>query len=605
VKNALQYQHLDHEYAFHMEILEKVLNRSDRTCNLSDKRDVGRRTRVRTHPTAAPLKEIRLNPTTAIVAAALACSIAPAALAQFSSDPTTQLQVGDNAGNAPKVRINPLGGYYVAWQGGQFDGGNTLVQRLDENGNPQWTAGGVQVTDAQYTGSFEDYGFTVDALGNAIVAYRDNHTGSLQIALQKVAPDGTTPWGANGVTIVHPAGFADSPHSPRVVVTSDGNYVVAYSRGTTTSTATSRAFYQKVNSSTGALMWNSGESVMIAPTANGYTAADMVLSDNGNVIATFFTAGSFSVSRRIHAQKLDGATGAQLWNGGVPKVVQTASTLQIGNFPTVISDQGNGVVIGWYETASPFQCKFQHLDAAGTELVASGGVGSPVIAGEQRTSPHIAFDPATGSTYMSYVQSSAPTESLRGVSVQMFDSSGTAQWGNGVTITPLVTAPPTPSFTRVTLTSGGVIVSWFEGLDASGTLQMIVRSAMVSEEGSLEWPSILEVNTLQNPKSRLDAVSLPGGATVLAYGHNPGTLNIIASRVNSDGTLGNPAPTCGSADFDGDGDTGTDADIEAFFACLGGSCCPTCGSADFDFDGDTGTDADIEAFFRVLGGGTC
>jgi len=62
---------------------------------------------------------------------------------------------------------------------------------------------------------------------------------------------------------------------------------------------------------------------------------------------------------------------------------------------------------------------------------------------------------------------------------------------------------------------------------------------------------------------------------------------------------------CGSADFDGDGDTGTDLDIEAFFACLGGSCCATCGSADFDGDGDTGTDLDIEAFFRVLGGGSC
>ena len=66
-----------------------------------------------------------------------------------------------------------------------------------------------------------------------------------------------------------------------------------------------------------------------------------------------------------------------------------------------------------------------------------------------------------------------------------------------------------------------------------------------------------------------------------------------------------PGPTCGGADFDGDGDTGTDFDIEAFFACLGGNCCGTCGSADFDGDGDVGTDFDIEAFFRVLGGGTC
>jgi hypothetical protein len=64
-------------------------------------------------------------------------------------------------------------------------------------------------------------------------------------------------------------------------------------------------------------------------------------------------------------------------------------------------------------------------------------------------------------------------------------------------------------------------------------------------------------------------------------------------------------PACGSPDFDGDGDTATDADIEAFFACLAGNCCPACGSADFDGDGDTATDADIEAFFRVLAGGTC
>ena len=61
----------------------------------------------------------------------------------------------------------------------------------------------------------------------------------------------------------------------------------------------------------------------------------------------------------------------------------------------------------------------------------------------------------------------------------------------------------------------------------------------------------------------------------------------------------------GNADFDGDGDTATDADIEAFFACLAGNCCAMCGTADFDGDGDTATDADIEAFFRVLAGGAC
>jgi hypothetical protein len=64
------------------------------------------------------------------------------------------------------------------------------------------------------------------------------------------------------------------------------------------------------------------------------------------------------------------------------------------------------------------------------------------------------------------------------------------------------------------------------------------------------------------------------------------------------------APTC-TADFDGDGDIGTDQDIEAFFRCLAGTCCNLCASSDFNNDGDFGTDQDIESFFRVLAGGAC
>jgi hypothetical protein len=72
-------------------------------------------------------------------------------------------------------------------------------------------------------------------------------------------------------------------------------------------------------------------------------------------------------------------------------------------------------------------------------------------------------------------------------------------------------------------------------------------------------------------------------------------------------SVGVTPPTCGSADFDCDGDSGTDADIEAFFACIAGSCpaAPCASTADFNMDGDSGTDADIESFFRVLAGGPC
>ena len=97
---------------------------------------------------------------------------------------------------------------------------------------------------------------------------------------------------------------------------------------------------------------------------------------------------------------------------------------------------------------------------------------------------------------------------------------------------------------------------------------------------------------------RLDADS---GWLVESTSGVGGTIDI---RVRTNIHLG---PTCGSADFDCDGDTATDFDIEAFFRCVAGDCpqAPCTSTADFDGDGDSATDFDIEAFFRVLAGGTC
>jgi hypothetical protein len=98
------------------------------------------------------------------------------------------------------------------------------------------------------------------------------------------------------------------------------------------------------------------------------------------------------------------------------------------------------------------------------------------------------------------------------------------------------------------------------------------------------------------------ALPMPTDIRVFAGGSGTTTVGNITAWDNI-----TVAPVCGSADFNCDGDVGTDADIEAFFACLGGNCpdvpCPS--NADFNGDGDVGTDSDIEAFFRVLGGGAC
>src|SRR6185295_3337051 len=118
------------------------------------------------------------------------------------------------------------------------------LQRLDSSGHQVWVHNGVNAADTNFS-STEDYGLAADANGNAIIAFRDDSTGVTQIAIQKVAPDGSLLFGPHGIIVSASAGGSDGVHTPNVTVTSDGSYVVCYSRSSTTSNG--RAWYQKVD----------------------------------------------------------------------------------------------------------------------------------------------------------------------------------------------------------------------------------------------------------------------------------------------------------------------------------------------------------------------
>jgi hypothetical protein len=146
------------------------------------------------------------------------------------------------------------------------------------------------------------------------------------------------------------------------------------------------------------------------------------------------------------------------------------------------------------------------------------------------------------------------------------------------------------------------------GLNASNNVTpMLSGDGQTAISGDLIWDAIHGTRTLEQAFafSRLDTTGWSNfAATGLAYG---GTVlcGFATDPAGATEAWFADLGGCGTADFNGDGAVGTDADIEAFFACLAGDCCATCWSADFNGDGAVGTDADIESFFRVLAGGSC
>ncbi len=246
-----------------------------------------------------------------------------------------------------------------------------------------------------------------------------------------------------------------------------------------------------------------------------------------------------------------------------------------------------------------------------------------------------------GGNYASWMHALSP-DGLKGVGS---GSSGlgtrTAVWGSTYTWCSMIETPP------------GYRNTVAEGM--SPDLRTIVGSAGVSgneataafiwtaEDGTMVIPSPfpnltnIELNSVDDARSIVGGIASASSSGAMGigviwcrgsglmdaneyfavrgvptFGMPIGSINGISAdgrvftgrSTSLDGFIIDLGP-CGTADFDHDGATGTDADIEAFFSCLAGNCCPTCDSADFNNDGDTGTDLDIEAFFRVLAGGNC
>jgi hypothetical protein len=161
----------------------------------------------------------------------------------------------------------------------------------------------------------------------------------------------------------------------------------------------------------------------------------------------------------------------------------------------------------------------------------------------------------------------------------------------------LTTQSPDPLFQHYAVTD----VNWQgaeRDLSGSGTYR-------VGGEVALQQEMTLDVDiagTTKHVDSGLVTVQAAWPNIVITVSNMAQTPLCYDTVIHIDASV---LPSHCSADFNNDGDTGTDADIEAYFACLAGNCCDTCGSADFNGDGDVGTDADIESFFRVLAGGSC
>jgi len=454
------------------------------------------------------------------LSALLALFLAVPASAQWSSDAASNLSVGDAPSDQaqPKVAPTPDGGCYVSWLDGIGSGYDVRLQRLDAQGYEQWAHGGVLVADRGYS-STQDYGLDVDASGAALLAFRDDSSGTTQITAQRIDSSGSLAWGA-GVQLTNTAGFLSAP---KIAGAANGDVIVAWAEDGVVGVM--RLLSSGVNT------WASP--VLLTPPAGLYTVADLHdTSDDVILSMVHQTTSQFFAPKHLVAQKLS-PTGAGLW-GASPVAVFDGGSLQIGNFPPFSTDGAGGAVFAWYGV-SPLMCYAQRLDSGGAELFAHNGVAVTSDLTGTHVEPHATFDAASSSTVVYWsAQNSGQTEA--GVSGQSFDATGAPQWGaTGKVIVPISSDDIT--WIRTTANSPGSTVAW---LTSSSFGNTVGNAAILDTSGGITSGPLSFASTVSGKTRLAIGRSLTTGDALLAWTDDRvDNGDVLAQNLRPDGGLGN------------------------------------------------------------------
>jgi hypothetical protein len=467
----------------------------------------------------------RFDSRLAAIALAFAAVFAVDANAQWSADPNNNLVIadGDNEQVQPKIVPTADGGFYVSWFDNSTGGYDVRLQRLDALGNELWPHNGILVAERDLS-STEDYGLAVDADGNALLAYGLTVDGTLEVAAQKVAPDGTPAWADNGIVLTD--GGADAPD---IAALGDGGIAVAWSG------SEGEIVIDKLDGD-GNPLWTPNVTITGSTLfALGGLAGDA----DGNVIASWIVL-NFSSPHAMFAQKFAAADGANLW-GDDPVTVEdaTAGGLQLGNFPSFIPDGAGGAVFVWYTVGASGEVKVQHIDASGTPLFAQNGVLASIDDSQNHFEPDGAYDPATGDIYTVWRETDLLTQDQIGVYAQRIDSTGSRRWGDGgLVLVPLAAFVDEAEMTALPVAGGGFVAAWAsDGLPNPTPL----HAARLDADGNYVWPGdVVDFSTEPNDTGRLaGAVSTEGFfAYVWTADASSGSGDVHAQNVTLDGLLG-------------------------------------------------------------------
>lgn len=455
--------------------------------------------------------------------------------AQWTPNTAVNTLVSDETGeqSVTKLALCPDGSTYYTWFDNRGGGYAVYIQKLNANGVPQFTAGGLLVSNNPQNSSLVDWELIADNNNNAIVTFTDIRAGgTINPYAYMISPGGTMLWGANGVAL------SDSVNSfqpnPKVVQTSDGNYVFFWRIGS----GPQKLALQKLNAA-GVKQWGTSPIYWTSGTNENYDWPAIVPSDNGSVIVMFSGyTGSFisPANYRIYSQKVS-STGTRVWNGTQDTVYSLG---RVSGFytPRLFSDGNNGAIYCWHDDRNSVNLTtgyVQRKNSAGGILFPVNGTAVTGNTTNNHFSPLAGYMPATGETYVVWQEANSG-QTQWGFYAQKINSSGVRQWGDGIAVQPLGTDQVVAY--NVVAKDTAAVISFSQS--AAGNTN-IIKAAKIGTSGAYLWSgNIVIASSVSSSKIRLNHIIMQSNGMSVVSWQDKRLDNggVYAQNINWDGSFG-------------------------------------------------------------------
>lgn len=347
------------------------------------------------------------------------------AKAQWTDDPATNTLLANTSADAGEIYLatnTNTGDTYIQWC--SFVGGNgwsPTLQRLNFAGEPQWGAGGIHIAGHEFSSYSEGVAMTTTSDGGVVSCFAvyEGYTYAV-----KINPDGTFPWGEQGVQLFGGLGFSRA----EIIATDDGGvWALGFDY--------QNLYLQYLNVATGP--------VITISDPGGYRCmyGQLTLSYENRVFVTYEKCGAqLYTDKQIFVAGYN-PDGTQF---SPETLLMSTQTFQVTYLHHAISDgMGGGYVYIWHPgIGEAFNTYVFHFDQYGTSTI--GATGTPVHTGDPAfyyLDAYATVDPVSHDIIIGYRQTDSEYEAYHQLYVNRITPWGERVWGEGILVLDNGTAP--------------------------------------------------------------------------------------------------------------------------------------------------------------------